>query len=265
MKVFISADIEGITTTHRWEETDPAHASYPLHAKQMTDEVIAVCEGAIAAGATAITIKDAHGGANNIDPTRLPKEVTLIRGWSGSPLLMSDGIDSSFDAAMFVGYHSAATRSGNPMSHTISLSHNGIFINGRFASEFLLYSYAAALYGVPTVFLSGDKMLCEDYADLHPSLISVAVKDGIGKSTSCLSVEKTIPELRVQSEMALRQDLLAARISLPALFESEIHFRDHAKAERASYFPEVKKISDTAVSFTRNHFFEVLRTISWII
>jgi len=265
MKVFISADIEGITTSFRWEETDVNHASFPLHAQQMTKEVLAACEGAIAAGATEIWVRDAHGGGNNIDPTQLPREVTLVRGWSQCPDFMVEGIDKSFDAAMFIGYHSAATRSGNPMSHTMSGKHMGISINGRQASEFMIYSWAAALYGVPTVFLAGDKMLCDDYADMHPSLISVAVKDGIGGAAFCRSVEATLPEIRQKSEEALKQDLTAAKITLPQSFDVEIIFKDHPHAEKVSHFPDVRKIGDTAIHFSRDNFYEVLRTLRWII
>ena len=60
MKVYISADIEGIATTTDWEETQKGKVDYPASARQMTAEVKAACEGAIAAGAEYILIKDAH-------------------------------------------------------------------------------------------------------------------------------------------------------------------------------------------------------------
>ena len=265
MKVFISADIEGVTTTCRFEETDINHGTYPLHAQQMTKEVLAACHGAIAAGAKEIWVKDGHGGGNNIDPTLLPKEATLVRGWSQCPNFMVEGINETFDAAMFIGYHSAAGRCGNPMSHTMSGKHTGIFINGRRASEFMIYSFAAAMYGVPTVFLAGDKMLCDDDANLHPALVCVAVKDGIGGAVYCRSVEATLPEIREKSEHALKQDLTKAKITLPEWFDVKIHFKDHAHAEKVSHFPGVEKIDDNVIAFSRDSYYEVLRTLLWII
>ena len=265
MKIFISADIEGVTTTTRWEETGSNNASYHPHAMQMTNEVLVACEGALAAGATKIVVKDAHGSACNIDPFKLPKQVTLIRGWTSSPDLMVQGIDESFDAAMFVGYHSAVGRGGNPMSHTISDNNTRVTINGRLASEFMIYSWAAALYGVPSVFLSGDKMLCEDYADLHPALVTVPVKDGVGGATFCRSVEATLPEIRAGSEQSLRQNLHAAKIVLPDFFEVEVSFIEHKKAEKASYFPDVQKKDVYTVAFIRKDYYEALRTLMWII
>ena len=145
MKIFISADIEGVATTTLWSETEKGSEDYRLHAQQMTMEVIAACEAASEAGASEIVVRDAHEDGNNLDIWKLPENVTLIRGWSGHPYSMVYGIDPSFDAAIFIGYHSAASSEGNPLSHTESLNPLSVKLNGALASEFLLYSYAAAL------------------------------------------------------------------------------------------------------------------------
>jgi len=266
MKVFISADIEGITTTTMWDETDLSHAAYPAHAKQMTEEVLACIQGAKNAGANQIVVRDAHGvSSTNIDPVRMPSGVTLLRNWSGHPYSMSDGINNTFDAALFIGYHSGASKPGNPMSHTMSGRLVYIKLNGMIASEFLLYSYACALEGVPTVFLSGDKMLCYDSKDLHPCLITCPVKDGIGSMTMNYSVEDTLVSIRELSEKAVRQDLSSALVKLPDTFEVEICYKEHHHAQDVSWFPGVTKKSDNVVTFQSNDFFEVLRTIKWIV
>ena len=46
---------------------------------------MAACEGALAAGATQIVVRDAHGSGRNILQEHLPKQAQLIRGWSGHP------------------------------------------------------------------------------------------------------------------------------------------------------------------------------------
>ena len=265
MKVFISVDIEGITTTTVWNETDNDHASYAPHAAQMTNEALACVEGAKKAGASEIVIADAHGGGLNIDPARMPSGVTLIRGWSGHPYCMVEGIDNSFDAAMFIGYHGPASRAGNPMSHTISGEQVYIKLNGVLASEFVLFSYAAALEGVPTVFLSGDKTLCEDSKNLHPKLITNAVKDGTGSMTRNYSTEDTLKNIKELSEKSLKQDLKNALVKLPERFELEICYKEHTKAEKVSWYPGVTRINDITVSFTSDNYFEILRAIRFII
>ena len=265
MKVFICADIEGITTTTVWDETYSSHSTYGPHAKQMTEEILACIEGAKKAGATEIVVKDSHGSGLNIDPARMPTGVKLLRGGGGHPYGMAAGVDKTFDAAMFVGHHSAASRPGNPMSHTYSGRCQYMKINGALASEFMIYSYACALEGVPTVFLSGDKLLCDDHKDLHPKLVVCPVKDGVGGMTINYSTEDTLKSLKILSEKALRQDLTGALIKLPAHFEVEFCFKEHTYAERVSYFPGVKRISDNIVTLSTDSFFEVLRTIKWIL
>ena len=138
MKVFISADIEGTAFTANWDETVRGKIGYEAAAREMTLEVKSAVEGAIAAGATEIVINDAHDSALNIDPFEMPECVELLRGWSGSPMSMVDGIDESFDAAMFVGWHAAAGRYGNPLSHTMSTKTTEGTVNGMPCSELLV-------------------------------------------------------------------------------------------------------------------------------
>ena len=264
MKVFISADIEGVTGTTAWDETEIGRPGYEAACRQMTAEVKAACEGAIAAGADYILVKDAHDSGRNIDITQLPECVEVIRGWSGHPFSMAYGVDESFDAAMFVGYHSPAGTNGNPLSHTFTTKTTRITLNGEPCSEFMLYSWAAASVGVPTVLLSGDKALCQLSADMHPMLKTVAVKDGLGGCTRSINPGLATKRIKEAAEAALRQDLSKAGIELPPYFELEISYKEHAPAVLRSSFPGCKLIDDRTVRFETDDFFEVLRAVCFI-
>lgn len=265
MKVFISADIEGIASTVSWDECRPGTAAYDKATKQMTDEVLAACEGAFAAGADEILVKDAHGPGTNIDVYRIPEKVRLLRRWSEHPYVMVEGIDSSFDAAMFVGYHSAAGKNGSFLSHTISTRPAYITINGEAASEFLIYSYAAAYAGVPSVYLSGDRQLCEDSALLHPNLITSAVKEGAAYSAICMSPAEAVKMIRRDSEKALKQDLSRALVTLPEFFEVEIRFKEHAESAKPSYYPGMKRKDSHTLVFETDDYFQVLTMINFVL
>ena len=131
MNVYISADIEGITGITHWDETEKTNPDdYIQYQDQMTKEVAAACEGALNAGATEILVKDAHDSGRNILADRLPEDVKLIRGWSGHPLCMVQELDESFDAAVFIGYHSRAGSDANPLAHSMSLKLDSIDLNG---------------------------------------------------------------------------------------------------------------------------------------
>lgn len=265
MKVFISADIEGVTNTTIWEETEKDQAVYAAAARQMTAEVKAACEGAIAAGADYILVNDAHDYAVNLDLSQLPECAEVIRGWTGSPYAMVDGIDKRFDAAMFVGYHSAAGRCGNPLSHTYTTKTVWVKLNGVKCSEFRLYSWAAAMENVPTVLLTGDKMLCEDSTDIHPLCKSVAVKDGFGGLTRSISPSLACKKIRENAEAALKQDLSKALCTLPEHFVFEVCYKIHEHAIARSYYPGFQLVEDNVIRMETDNFMDVLRAVVFVL
>ena len=267
MKVFISCDIEGTTLTTLWDECYPQKkpATSSAAGLQMTMEVKAACEGAIAAGATEIVVKDGHASGTNIDPSLLPSCVKVVRGSAGSPWSMVLGIDESFDAAMFVGYHSAAGRCGNPLSHTETLSTVWVKLNGVKCSEFRLYSYAAALAKVPTVFLAGDQMLCDDSKKIHPKLKTVAVKDGFGGMTKCLQPQEACRQIRAGAEEALRQDLSGALCELPEEFTFEVCYKEVKQAVQMSYFPGFELVDDNTIRMKTKNYWDVLRAVVYVL
>ena len=121
MRVYLSADIEGTCGIADWAETERATMDdYRPFAAQMTAEVAAACEGAVAAGAEEIVVKDAHDSARNLDGSRLPRQARLFRGWTGDPLSMMAGLDGGqFGAVLFTGYHAWAACGGNPLGERL--------------------------------------------------------------------------------------------------------------------------------------------------
>ena len=265
MKVYISADIEGVAGITHWDEATKTEPEYQEYREQMTREVVAACDGAFAAGATEIIVKDAHWTARNLITSELPRGVKLIRGWSGHPFSMVQELDDSFHALIMVGYHAAAGSDSNPLAHTITLGVSTIKINGVLASEFLLNAYAAALVDVPVVFVSGDEGLCQEVTALNDEIETVAVSRGIGDSTISIAPQLAIERIRVEVTAALERDVSACKIQLPKQFHAEIRFRDHQKALRASFYPGVIQIDPHTVAYETNDYFELLRMKSFTI
>ncbi len=265
MKVYISADIEGITGIAHWHETEQSKPDdYKQYQEQMTKEVVAACEGALNAGATEILVKDAHGSGRNILADRLPEEVKLIRGWSGHPLCMVQELDESFDAIVFIGYHSRAGSDSNPLAHSMSLKFDYINLNGVYASEFLLHTYAAALKDVPAVFVSGDEGLCWDVSALNERIQTLAVNSGIGDSTLSIHPHTALRKLREGVERALRGNLNLCRIMLPKHFSMELRYRNHQHAYHASHYPGATRAGTHTVAFETDDYFEILRMLLFV-
>jgi D-amino peptidase len=265
MKVYISADIEGVAGITNWEEARKEHPTYPEFREEMTAEVVAACEGAIAAGASEILIKDAHGSGRNIIAGRLPDCARLIRGWSGHPLCMVQELDESFDALMFLGYHSKAGSDGNPLAHTLSLKISRLAINGETASELFMHSLAAAMFKVPIVFASGDKGICADAKALIPGITTVPVSEGIGPSTVSIAPRRAQKLIQEGARAALGSDLAACRLALPEKFTLEITYDNPVEAYRVSWYPGMTKTGPQTVRFENSSYFEILRAIRFAI
>ncbi len=264
MKVYISADIEGITGIAHWDETSKSKADYQVFQEQMTNEVVAACEGALNAGATEIFVKDAHDTGRNIIMSQLPEEVKIIRGWSGHPFCMVQELDETFYAVVLIGYHSRAGSDANPLAHSLSTKIDYININGIFASEFLLHTYAAALVDVPVVFVSGDEELCRDVLALNERIQTLAVNRGIGDSTLSMHPKLTAKKIKEGVETALKENIALCKISLPDHLTMEIRYKDHNKAYRASYYPGVTRTGTHTITFETDNYFEILRMLLFV-
>ena len=265
MKVYISADIEGVTGTVSWDETGSNGADYGMFREQMTAEVAAACEGALSAGAEEIWVKDAHGPGRNLLPAKLPREVKLIRGWRGHPFMMVEGLDGSFDALMLIGFHSRAGSDANPLAHTVSGASAHIRINDRCASEMLMYTYAAATVPVPLVFLSGDQGLCDDVTSLNANIGTVAVKEGIGESAINIHPEVAVERIREGAEAALQGDLSKCALEMPKHFVVEVHYRQHMKARRMSFYPGASLKEPFVLRFETDDYFGVMRLLMFVL
>ena len=118
-KVYVSADMEGIAGVVTGDQLGPTGFEYERFRGFMTNEVLAAIEGARAAGATEFLVSDSHGNGENLLIERFPKDVQIVRSWP-RPLAMMQGIDASFDAVLFVGYHASTTNPEGVRAHTMS-------------------------------------------------------------------------------------------------------------------------------------------------
>jgi D-amino peptidase len=259
MKIFISADIEGVAGISHWDEASLHKPDFSIFQEQMTAEVNAACEGALEAGATEIWVKDGHGTGRNLLASRLPPPTRLIRGWSGHPYQMLQELDETFSAVVMIGYHAAAGAAGNPLSHALTKDLAELRINGRHASEFLLNAYTAALLKVPVALVSGDQALCDDVVALNPSIQTVPVKIGVGDSTVSLHPGEAVRRIREQVAHALRTDLTSCGLDLPEQFRVELRYKEHTDAYRNAFYPGAKLKDACIIVFETPDYFEVLR------
>jgi len=231
----------------------------------MTAEVAAECEGALAAGASEVLVKDAHATAMNLIPELLPKGAELIRGWSDHPLSMLQEIDDSFDALMLIGYHARARAGASPLEHTFSGRLNEVRLNGQPVSEFTFAAYTAASFDIPAVLLSGDAGICAEASAFLPGIATVPVKRGAGASTISIHPKLACERIREAAEAALAGDPSSCRIALPDRFVLELGFRRHANAYGAAFYPGAVLADTTTVRYEHDDLFELLRAIVFML
>src|SRR5581483_8798167 len=121
LKVYISADMEGITGVASADQLGPAGFEYQQARQWMTGEVLAAIQGARDAGATEFVVSDSHGNGESLLIDRFPSDVPvrIVRSFP-RPLGMMEGIDSTFGAAIFVGYHASTSSLTGVRAHTVS-------------------------------------------------------------------------------------------------------------------------------------------------
>jgi D-amino peptidase len=264
MKVYISVDIEGVAGIPHWDEAKRAHRDYPEFREQMTLEAIAAIEGAEAAGAKEIWVKDAHDSGRNLITSMLPANVRLIRSWAGHPLCMVQELDSSFNALMMIGYHSAAGSEASALAHTLSLKPHLIRLNRRTASEFYIHALAASMLGVPTVFVSGDEGLMEEVKSTNNAIGRCGVKRGVGQSTVTMTPKAAIAAIRKGAESAFQGDLKRSVITLPSHFTLEVTYADPVLAYRMSWYPGAGHAGERTIRYETANYLDILRMLNFV-
>src|SRR5262245_47396140 len=176
MKIYISADMEGIVGVVTNEQLGPQGFEYARFREFITQEVNAAIQGAFDAGASEVVVSDSHGNGQNLLIEKLPKDVLLIRAWP-RPLMMMQGIDETFAGAIFIGYHTATTNPQGVRAHTISSARLAdVRLNGKSVSEAGLNAAIAGHFNVPVIMVSGDDVVVKETQALLGDIEGAIVK-----------------------------------------------------------------------------------------
>lgn len=262
LKVLISADMEGVGGVSTWEvQADPKGREYEKFRRLMTLEVNAAIAGAVEAGATDVLVADSHGDGQNIDMELLDKHARLIRAWP-RPLGMMQGIDETFGAVVFIGYHAGEGAAEAVLAHT-DTGTIVVKLNGVEVPEAGFNAATAGDFGVPVVFLSGDQTICQKARELFGPIETADVKRAIGfYSAEMRPPEESQRMIRegVRRGVERRGEIKPYRIAHP--IKLEIRFNEIVIAEVASYLPGVERPRGNTIIFTGRDMTEVSKFIT---
>jgi D-amino peptidase len=262
MRVFVSADMEGISSVAGWSDVTPGSLDYQQACHWVTQDVNAAIQGALEAGAETILVNDGHWYQRNIIPDELDVHAELIRGYT-KPLGLMEGIDRHWDAAFFVGYHTRLGIRDGLMGHTLSdKCFRDVRLNGHPVSEAELNAAIAGEFSVPVVMISGDSALEREVKTFLPGVPTVVVKTSLEYETTVL-LHPTVARQRIVEAARLGLERASAiapyRIKTPCLVEAE--FQNVEAATLASSVPTVSRVDDSTVRFEAEDMATAMRVL----
>jgi D-amino peptidase len=250
LKVHISVDMEGIAGVVTPDQLGPSGFEYQRAREFMTGELLAAIEAAREAGATAILVADSHGNGENLLIDRLPPDVTVARSWPRR-LGMMAGLDSSFDAAIFIGYHSSTASLDGVRAHTMSsANYAGLRLNGIEVPEGGWNAAIAGHFGVPVVMVSGDEAAVAELRGLLGDVETAAVKTPLSfhaAITMTPEAAQALVKSRVRAALARRQAFRPWHQAGPVTVE--LTFKNYQPAQVLALLPMFTRIASHTVRF----------------
>lgn len=250
LKVYISVDMEGVVGTVTGDQLGPGGFEYQRYREFMTREALAAVQAAKEAGATEIVISDSHGNGENLLIEMFPPDVRIIRSWPRR-LGMMGGIDATFDAVLFIGYHASTDNPAGVRAHTFSsarLTH--VSVNGTPFTEGAWNAAIAGHFGVPVVMISGDDAACAEVSKVIGNLETAVVKQSLGfHSAKTLTPEvsyKLIAE-KVKAGLARRAEMKPFVVAKPVTLE--VSFKDYLQVEVLSYLKGVERAGSHTIRY----------------
>jgi D-amino peptidase len=258
LKIYISVDMEGIAGVVTADQLGPGGFEYERFRHFMTNETLAAITAAKAAGATEIVVSDSHGNGESLLIDQFPKDVRIVRAWPRHGGMMA-GLDPSFDAAMFIGYHASTTNSRGVRAHTFSSAHLArVVLNGNAVTEGEFNAAFAGSLAVPVIFASGDDAAMEELRSRLGNLETVETKKSLGfHSAETLTPEASCEKIGagVRAALARLHDFKPFVVKTPVTLE--LTFKNYTPAEILSYLRSVQRIDSHTIRFVGKDMAEV--------
>jgi D-amino peptidase len=262
MKVFISVDMEGISGITDPEDVLPDGADYQRGRVFMTGDANAAILGAYDGGADEVLVNDSHWIMRNLLLERLDPRARTIKGFHKS-LCMVQGLDTSYDGAVFVGYHACAGTEGGVLNHTmLGKEIQNIYLNNEPTGETRLNAAFAGHFGVPVLVVAGDAAVCDEAERFLDGVQTVAVKDGIDKfSANCLHPEVAQARIREATARALASRSGVAPYVLGSPYRLGIEWNSTTIAATCAMIPGVVLTGSRSVEFVTEDYPELMRVL----
>lgn len=192
MKVYISADLEGIGGVLTKEQVAKGSLEYTEACKLLGMEVYSLVEGLVKAGVSEIIVYDAHGTGINMPYELMHKKAKYVMGYS-HPKVRFPFLDSTFDFVILQGYHAMAGTEGAILDHTYSSIHTfNLFLNNERVGEIFIDALIASELGVPVALVTGDDKAVQEAKRFIPSADTYETKKAIARHCALITPPEVI-------------------------------------------------------------------------
>ncbi|HYC06102.1 MAG TPA: M55 family metallopeptidase [Azospirillaceae bacterium] len=261
MKVFISADIEGVAGFSTFDAGGPKDFEWERARRWMTDEVVVAARAALAAGAAEVIVADSHGNAQNILVEALPERVRLVRGWP-RPLLQMQGVEEpGVEAAVLIGYHGSTHAPSGTLCHTY-FGWRAIRLNGVTISESYGNAALAGAFGVPVVAISGDEAAVAETRAWLPEIEAAIVKRAYGWrsviTTGPAEAHRLIADAVTRG---IQRRTALAPLVLPGPITVELEFNNRIMVEIMELMPQFQRMDPYTIRYVAADMVEAMRFI----
>ena len=265
MKIYISADMEGVVGVVSGDQLTPASFEYQRFREFMTQEVNSAVEAAFEAGATEIVISDSHGNAENLLIEKLPKNVMLVRGFP-RPLAMMQGIDETFDGVIFLGYHSSTTNPQGVRAHTMSSARLAdVRLNNISMPEGGINAAIAGQFNVPVIMISGDDAAVKEVTAIVGDLEGAVVKWNYGfHSAKTMMPDAAYALIREKVKKAIGRIKQFKPYKLKTPIQLDVRFKNYRPSEVLSYLSIVERTDAHSIRFIGKDMIETSKFLEFI-
>lgn len=261
VRIFISADMEGVAGIARDEQTDPSSPFHPAGCRLLTLEVNAAIEGALDAGVQEIVASDGHWSCTNLLPEELHPRAELVSGFPRR-LYMAEGLGPGFDAAFFVGYHAAAGTPDAVLDHSYADPRlvTQVRLNGAPQSEGSLTGYLCGAFDCPVALFTGDAAAVAQMHEFVVEIEGVVVKEGLGRQTArSLHPQVARERIRAGAKRAIERLANIPPMRLPGRVALEVDLVTTAMADSCERVPCVDRLGPRTVGYAADEYIDAYR------
>ncbi|MEQ8206774.1 MAG: M55 family metallopeptidase [Woeseia sp.] len=266
LKIYISADMEGLAGVVSGDQLRPGGFEYERFRRILTGEVNACIAAARSKGATEFVISDSHGNGQNLLIEELPEDVTIVRGHP-RPLAMMQGIDSSFDAAIFIGYHASASSTTGVRAHTMSSANiTDVRLNGIPISEGIMNAAMAGHFGVPVILMTGDDAAIAETTSVIGDINTATVKWASGfHSARTLTPQAARALIAEQTSAALDRLDEFSVYTLKQPVSLRLTLKHYQPVELLSYLPGIDRVDSHTIAYVGDDLPDISRLLRVIL